>query len=118
MSRIKEWLSTLGGVKPSTASVKMESPCRKCGHDMYTGFPACPSRSYLDIKSFASTSRSSYKHGANSTPGIRAWVKGLISYSGFMDIPLLITQHKEVLINIEQFLHLGIGAPNSEVEDS
>ena len=116
MSRIKEWLSTSGGVKPSTASVKMESPCRKCGHDMYTGFPACPLG--LDIKSFASTSRSLYKHGANSTPGIRAWVKGLISYSGFMDIPLLITQHKEVLINIEQFLHLGIGAANSEVEDS
>ena len=44
MSRTKEWLSTSGGVKPSTASVKMESPCRKCGHDMYTGFPACPSR--------------------------------------------------------------------------
>ena len=40
MSRIKEWLSTSGGVKPSTASVKMESPCRKWGQDMYTGFPA------------------------------------------------------------------------------
>ena len=44
MSRTKEWLSTSGGVKPSTASVKMESPCRKWGQDMYTGFPACPSR--------------------------------------------------------------------------
>ena len=54
----------------------------------------------------------------NSTPGIRAWVKGLVGYSGFMDISLLITQHKEVLIHIEQFLHLGIGAPNPEVEDS